>query len=831
MADGRIIIDTQIDNSGAEKGIGKLNSIAKNGLKIFTGAIASTGTAMTGIGIKAIGLASDLEEVQNVVDVTFGKNANEINNWAKRAANAFGLSELQAKQFNGTMGAMLKSMGLVDNQVLSMSESMTGLSADFASFYNLPIEQAFEKIRAGISGETEPLKQLGINMSVANLEAYALAEGLSKPYNKMTQSEQALLRYNYLMSVSADAQGDFNRTQDSFANQMRISQLNLQSLSADIGKLLLPIAQEAVTSFNDIAGKLREAFNNPDVQESVVKLAESIGELITKVASFVADHLPGIINGLAWILDNAGTISSVIAGIGTAMLTMNVANMITGLVEAFKAFKLANEGATVAQWLLNTAMNANPVVLIVSLIAGLIAAIIVLWNTNEDFRNFWINAWESIKQGVINAWNSVSKFFTETIPETFDNMIQSIIDWKNDVIQYFKDMYTNTKQAISDWANGVKESFVQWKNDTIATIKGWGQSISDFFTETIPEWINSIAEWFGQLPYRIGYKLGEAAVRIYLWGQEVWTFFTETIPNWIESISQCFSELPGKIWSWLVETYNKFIQWKDETKEAIRQFGIDMIMSFSNWISETYNKVSTWTSDMCNKAVEMASNFINSIIEWFRQLPTRISNWLTETINKVVQWKNDLVQTARRAAQDFFNSIVQKAKEIPGQMLNIGKNIVQGVWNGIVGAKDWFMGKVGDFFSGIVDGAKSVLGIHSPSRVFRDQVGKYMAQGVSVGFEKETSNVQSSIEDNLFDLTAKMKATVNYEVGRNNTRVVDKNSYLSADNKSVDPRDIINSINKIASRPIDNRIVIDGREVAMATAPYQDEWERWNEGR
>ena len=142
------------------------------------------------------------------------------------------------------MGAMLKSMGLSDDAVLDMSTSMTGRAGDFASFYNLPIEEAFQKIRSGISGETEPLKELGINMSVANLEAYALSQGIDKSYNSMTQAEQATLRYNFLMAASANAQGDAARTNGTLAGQLRKAQLEVQNLSGAIGMSLLPMAQE-----------------------------------------------------------------------------------------------------------------------------------------------------------------------------------------------------------------------------------------------------------------------------------------------------------------------------------------------------------------------------------------------------------------------------------------------------------------------------------------------------------------------------------------------------------------------------------------------------------
>ena len=129
--------------------------------------------------------------------------------------------------------------------------SLAGLAGDMASFYNLDPTEAFEKLRSGISGETEPLKQLGINMSVVNLEAFAMAEGITKSYQEMTQAEQATLRYQYIMSATADAQGDFANTSDSLANQQRILQLEIQTLAAEIGQDLMPIAQEVLSTAKD----------------------------------------------------------------------------------------------------------------------------------------------------------------------------------------------------------------------------------------------------------------------------------------------------------------------------------------------------------------------------------------------------------------------------------------------------------------------------------------------------------------------------------------------------------------------------------------------------
>ena len=221
--------------------------------------IALSVAAIVNFGKQCIELGSDLAEVQNVVDVTFGALNREVEEFAQNALEQFGLSELSAKQYTSTMGAMLKSMGFTTRAAADMSMELTGLAGDVASFYNLSGDEAFAKIRSGISGETEPLKQLGINLSVANLEQFALTQGMTKSYNAMNQQEQALLRYNYLLSVTSDAQGDFARTSDSWANQTKILTERFNSLKAAIGQGLINVFTPVLRVLNQVIAKLTEA--------------------------------------------------------------------------------------------------------------------------------------------------------------------------------------------------------------------------------------------------------------------------------------------------------------------------------------------------------------------------------------------------------------------------------------------------------------------------------------------------------------------------------------------------------------------------------------------
>lgn len=230
-----------------------------NLLKTAIGFKAIRGLA--NLGKSAIGFGSAITEIENVVDVSFGSMADEAYKFASTAKEQFGLSELAAKQYSGTMMAMMKSSGVAQDAASKMSISLAGLAGDIASFYNIDTDTAFQKIRSGISGEIEPLRQLGINLSVANMEAYALSKGITTSYNAMSQAEKVALRYNYLMSVTGDVQGDFARTSGTWANQFRLLTLNFQSLSAVIGQGLIAGILPAIQALNALMSKLMQAAN------------------------------------------------------------------------------------------------------------------------------------------------------------------------------------------------------------------------------------------------------------------------------------------------------------------------------------------------------------------------------------------------------------------------------------------------------------------------------------------------------------------------------------------------------------------------------------------
>lgn len=236
--------------------INEVTNVTNNYNKSCANLISTLGKLVAGGAIvkfskQCIEAASNLQEVANVVDVTFGKNANKINDWAKNQAASFGLSETAAKRYAGTYGTMAKQFGMTTDQAATMAIELTKLTGDVASFYNLEDKVAGTKLKAIFTGETEGLKELGVVMTETQLNAYAMTKGWGKTTKEMTEQEKVLLRYQYTMEKLGHAQGDFARTSDGYANSTRTLKLELENLKVEIGKELIPVASMGIQAISN----------------------------------------------------------------------------------------------------------------------------------------------------------------------------------------------------------------------------------------------------------------------------------------------------------------------------------------------------------------------------------------------------------------------------------------------------------------------------------------------------------------------------------------------------------------------------------------------------
>ncbi|MBO5870835.1 MAG: phage tail tape measure protein [Clostridia bacterium] len=491
--------------------------------------------------------------------------------------------------------------------------------------------------------------------------------------------------------------------------------------------LAMGSAEESVDMLGDSLDKTSEIMDSgtgasfEQLTRDIQLLGAELGQVLLPIIQPLVDGLRGMVQSFSEMSPTAQTVIVTILGIVTAIgpLLIVIGNIITAvgtimtivpqLVGIFNTVKTAMVA-------LNAVMAANPVGAIILAITALIAIFVTLYNKCDWFRNGVNAIWDGIKTAFFAAWDAITNFFTVTIPEVFNTVINFVKDnWQgllllivNPFAGAFKLLYDNCdafRNFVDNFVQNVKDFFVN----------GWN-SIVEFFTESIPAWFDSLKTWFGELPYKLGLLIGQILGKVIQFGIDVVEWIKTNVPMFIENVIKFVKELPGKVWTWLVETFNKIVQ-----------FGVDTL----------------------NKAIEVGSKFLETIVNYVKELPGKIWTWLKNTITKINTWIADMKKKGKEAIKGLIDNIIEGAKEIPSKMLEIGKNIVSGVWNGILDAKDTFVSNVKGFFSGIVDGVKESLGIESPSKVFKREVGYWIPAGVAEGIDENAGVVGESLSHML----------------------------------------------------------------------------------
>ena len=345
----------QVILNGDSKGLEEALSNADKQLKEFGKSASDIGKSMsmyitaplTLAGGAAIKLASDFNESMNKVDVSFKSSAAEVQAFAKTALTSFGIAEGTALDMAALFGDMATGMGVSTSEAAKLSTSLVGLAGDLASFKNIGIDQVQTALAGIFTGETESLKRLGIVMTEANVKAYAFSTGIKKSYDEMSQAEKVMLRYNYVLSVTKNAHGDFERTGGGAANQMRMFAESLKQVGAQFGQIVLPYVTAAFKAFNSF----------------MVSVSES-----SKTTKTIIMVLGGLAAAIGPVMVAVGFLSQ---------------NMVTGFTNATKAVKYL--------W---ATMMANPLVAITTLVAGLTSVYLVqmgvfksLTNVQEEMNN------------------------------------------------------------------------------------------------------------------------------------------------------------------------------------------------------------------------------------------------------------------------------------------------------------------------------------------------------------------------------------------------------------------------------------------------------------
>lgn len=687
---------------------GALANLVSSGIQHAVDGLKQLGSKLVDIGKQSYSAYSQYEQLVGGVDTLFKSSSKQVQAYAQNAYKTAGISANQymeqvtsfsATLLQGLHGDTKKSAEVADMAIRDMADNANKMGTSMTDIQNA--YQGFAKdnytmldnLKLGYGGTQGEMARLINDSGVLGDSIKVNAKTVKDvPFDKIIE---AIHKTQQEIGITGTTSKEASSTLEGSANSMKAS---WENLLVAIGTGDENTVKNAVNNFVEQA-KVALRNSLPKIKDILKGMAELISsawkEILPELEVTFPDLKP-IIGTLQWIVDNKEMVVSGLTAIVAGLTAFKVVSTVQNGVKAFMELSEGIKKAKTAFEVLNVAFTGSGIGLVIALVAGLVAGFITLWNTSESFRNFWIGLWDGIVSIVSTVVESIVGFFTETIPNGIDTMIN-----------FFSELPSNIGEFLTNAINGV----AQFASDLA------GKAL-----EAGSNFLNNIIQFFNQLPENIGFAIGYALGTVVKWGQDLYNFATTEIPKFVNSVIQFISELPSKIWTWLTNAYNNVVQ---------------------------------WGSNMINKAVDTGTRFVSNIISFVSSLPSKLWTWLANTINKVSSFASDMANKGARGAKNLADNIINGIKGLPRRVMDIGKNIVKGIWDGISGMGKWIKDKITGFADGIVSGFKSALKIHSPSRVFSDEVGKYMAQGIGVGFGDEMKNVNADMQSAIstdFDL-------------------------------------------------------------------------------
>lgn len=634
------------------------------------------------------GFGKGMDYAKRVTDLV-AKGATMANTDVRGLGTALSSSSATAKSYGQNMDSVTLSLLRLAEQNITGEEAATALNRAMIDLYTptSTAKKALDELGISVYDAQGNARDFNDVVDELNGKLSGMSEEERNAYKNTIFTTYGLQAFNKMTVSSAEKVNDFKEgLKDANDSALKQAQTQIDNLKGDITLFKSALEGAGIVIANVLIPNIRNFIQwLTNLVTKFNKLSEEQQDLIIKIGLFVAAIGPAllilskVISVVASIVKVIGIVKGVLLPIINAVFLLK-----NGVTTAFLAMEGFSKGIIfVAKGI---SLLLNPITLVIAAIGALIGVFVYLYKTNEDFRNKVIEVWETIKEAIGNAIENISSFFTETLPATFNSAAEAIASFVNGVIEFF----TVT----------IPEAF------------------STFVNETIPNAINSIVQWFEQLPYMIGYAIGELIGYFYLFATNLWTWITTELPLIIEGIIQWFAQLPSRIWGWLTRVVTNVIKW-----------GVDMY----------------------NNAVLAASNFVNGAIEWISQLPSRVWSWLTKTVSNVISWGANMVSQARSTATNFVNSFISfiaslpskvwgiikqipsKVSAIGSQLYNAGRNIFQSLWNGIKSVGEsilgWvsdFAGKIRSFVSGIIDGFQNIVsGANEAKSAARSVDGKH----------------------------------------------------------------------------------------------------------
>ncbi len=770
-------------SNSVERTNSKISQSFKSLFKGFT--VAAIIAGVVKLGKEAINLASQLEEVQNVVDVSFGSMSAEVDKFAKQALKSFGMSELSAKRMSSTFMAMSNGMGIFATDGKNMSLQLTKLAGDMASFYNVSHDVAETALKSVFTGETESLKKFGVVMTQANLQAYALSQGITKSYSAMSQAEQVMLRYNFVMNATSKAQGDFARTSGGWANQVRILKEQFSQLLGILGKGLIAALTPALQVLNKVLGYLISIANaiakvfggkkTASTNTAITDASNAAGGLSDNIGD-AEDGLDGA-NGAAKKLqktlgsfDELNIMASQDTGGGSGgkgsggggigggggnieAVTMDeeeeVDGMASGIEKAMERIKAALDSLKPVWDAFTKAFDTDYVIDSFNGLKDTVVEFAKEFVDGLDFSKYIPaltnfadaagSAMSTVIGGLLDSLRVVIEtFWPAMIPvwqEFINNTIPMLIDIAAEVVRNFEAIFKAAKQIFDTVISSLKP-------------------LADFIGLVLTEMQQVFNAWWYESMQPVFEKFREVVAKI---GETISHFWNDIVAPVIKKIADVLTELWNNHLKPLVANVLGLIS---DFTNMILEFWNNVLLPFVNWFIDTFGPyiVAVWNTivEVVGHVIGIIVDIVNGLVTMLRGVITFLTGVFTgdwskawDGIKMIFQGFVDILSGILNGLIDIFQSVWEGIKNI----VKAAVDIIITIWNTFADTCKTVWNAIATFLKGVWEGIKSVAS--TVWNAIKDAI-----TGVVEAIKTVVTNVWNSIKDALTTVMNAIKTVI-----------------------------------------------------------------------
>ena len=785
-SDGTLKFDTSLDTGGLQSGMGKVASVAQQALGVFTGQMMTRAVdALANLGKSALDSVGQLEQNVGGVETLFGDAADAVIASADRAYQTAGMS---ANDYMSTVtsfsASLLQSLGgnteeaakVADMAIIDMADNANKMGTSMDMIQNA--YQGFAKqnytmldnLKLGYGGTKTEMERL-----LADAEKLT---GVKYDINNLNDVYQAIHAVQEEMGITGTTAKEAASTLEGSMASAKAAWDNFMNGSGDADQL----ADAFATAADNIVKNLAEII--PRFAETLPALG---GAIIAQIPGLVAAIVPAVLSAGQSVLKQ---LQDAVLDFDFAGTADKVVQMITGFIEGDGLGSLLDTLATIFTGIVNGISSMLP-----SLLPALIELISYVVTSLLDQLPAILDCALELLLGLAQGILAALPVLIEALPEVISSIVEFLISAVPQIIDAGIELLMALVDALPVIIDALVDALPQIIRATVtaliaaapqiakAGIKLLGALIEAIpvivveLAEAVPDIVAAIIDVLAELPGLIGEVFAEIVTDLVEWGQQMLSNASTAMSNMLSQVNGIIQELPGKIWTHLVNAVNKVIAWGQQMVSNASTAASNMLSKVSGIIQElpgkiwthlvnTVNKVVAWGQQMVSNASTAASNMLSKVSSTLQQLPGKVWDYLSQAAQKVVTWGTQLAQKGAAAATQLFNSIVNGLSSLPSKMAEIGSNIVSGIWNGISSGWNWLTNKVSNLASSLLDAAKDALGIHSPSKEFADEVGRWIMPGVGKGLDKSMPATLKDMKAKAGELVSAMRAEMSASVGQ-----------------------------------------------------------------